>query len=61
MLAGLTPIVISDKYIGKTQKRIMLMIVASVALLLLQNCGDYICQTDEMSSPMYRTLFGIMG
>ena len=61
MLAGQTPIVIFDKYIGKTHKRIMLMIIASVALLLVQNFCDYICQINEMSSPIYRTLFSIMG
>ena len=37
------------------------MIIASVALLLVQNCGDYICQINDMPSPMYRTLFSIMG
>ena len=61
MLAGLTPIVIFDKYIGKAQKRIMLIIIASVALLLVQNCGDYICQAKDVSPLIYRTLFGIMG
>ncbi len=45
MLGGLTISVIRDNYIGKTQKRIMLAIIPLVALLLVQNCGDYICQT----------------
>ena len=61
MLAGLTPSVIMDKYIGKKQKRIMLTIIASVALLLVQNCGEYTCQMAYMPPPIYRTLFSIMG
>ena len=61
MLGGLTPSVIRDKYIGKRQKRIMLIIIASVALLLVQNCGDYVCQTAYLPPPIYRTLFSIMG
>lgn len=61
MLMGQAPIVILDKYIGKTQKKIMLLIIISVALLLVQNCGEYICQMNKMPSQIYRTLFSIMG
>ncbi|MBE6828464.1 MAG: hypothetical protein E7514_07675 [Ruminococcaceae bacterium] len=59
-LAGLTPIVLLEKYISKKQKYIMLGIIASVFLLILQNCGDYIT-SNIVSSPTYRTLFSIMG
>lgn len=61
MLAGLAPIVIIDKYISKTQKKVLLTIIALVGLLLAQNCGDYICQMNDMSSPIYRTIFDIIG
>ena len=61
MLAGLTPIVMIDKFISKKQKRLLLIIIAFVALLLVQNCGDYICQMNDMPSPIYRTVFDIIG
>ena len=61
MLAGLTPIVMIDKFISKKQKRLLLIIIAFVALLLLKNCGDYICQMTDMPSQIYRTLLDILG
>ena len=61
MLAGLNPIVLLDKYIGKKQRIIMETIIISVALLLVQNCGDYVTQKYDMSTPMYRTVFTMMG
>ena len=61
MLAGLTPIVLKDKYIGNKQRKIMMIIIASVGLLLVQNCGDYVTQINDMSSPIYRTVFAMLG
>ncbi len=61
ILAGLTPIVIIDKYIGKKEKHTMLCIIVSVALLLVQNVGDYALQLVYMPPPIYRTIFGILG
>jgi len=61
MLAGLTPIVLKDKYIGNKQRRIMLMIIAFVGLLLVQNWGDYVTQMNDMPTPIYRTVFTMLG
>ncbi|MBR3149998.1 MAG: histidine kinase [Eubacterium sp.] len=61
MLAGLTPIVLKDKYIGNNQRKIMMIIIASVGLLLVQNCGDYVTQINDMPTPMYRTVFTMLG
>lgn len=61
MLAGLVPFLLIDKYISKKQKNIMMSIIAAIALLLVQNCGDYICQMQDNPLPIYRTLFDIAG
>jgi len=60
-LVGLLPIVFLDKYIGKKQRAIMIGIIASVILLVLQNCADFILQGLNSPPPIYRTMVSIVG
>ncbi len=60
-LLGLIPIVLVDKYIGTKQRRMMLGIILSVALLIIQNCADNSLQQITMPSPFYRTVASIVG
>ena len=60
LVSGLTPIVASDSYLSKQQKRIMTLIISLIAVLIAQNVFDYVLQT-EISMPYIRTLESIVG
>lgn len=60
MIFGLLPVVIRDNYLDRIRKRIMLIIVALMGVLVIQNVADYLLQT-VFAMPYVRTLVGIVG
>ena len=59
ILLGLTLTVISDTYISKTQKKLMLAVLILTAVLIVQNVADYYLK-DDMRIMLHR-IVGVVG
>ena len=59
-IIGIIPVVITDKYIQRVQRGIMLHIITLIALLVAQNVVEYVLKT-SWSEPYLRTLVSIFG
>lgn len=57
---GIIPVVLTDKYIQRSQRLTMMNIITLIMLLVAQNSVEYVLKT-SLPMPYFRTLISILG